>query len=51
MGLVEGMIRDMMKRAQDTDLPAAFPRMSYAEAMNRYGSTSPTCGSRWKSST
>ena len=41
MGLVEGMIRDMMKRAQDTDLPAAFPRMTYHEAMNRYGSDKP----------
>ena len=41
MGLVEGMIRDMMKRAQDTDLPAAFPRMTYAEAMHRYGSDKP----------
>ncbi|OZA30381.1 MAG: aspartate--tRNA ligase, partial [Hydrogenophilales bacterium 17-61-9] len=41
MGLVEGMIRDMMKRAQDTDLPASFPRMSYAEAMHRYGSDKP----------
>jgi aspartyl-tRNA synthetase len=41
MGLVEGMIRDMMKRAQDIDLPAAFPRMTYHEAMNRYGSDKP----------
>jgi aspartyl-tRNA synthetase len=41
MNLVEGMIRDMMKKAQDVDLPAAFPRMSYAEAMNRYGSDKP----------
>ncbi|MHB1084147.1 MAG: aspartate--tRNA ligase [Thiobacillus sp.] len=41
MGLVEGMIRDMMKRAQDTDLPAEFPRISYAEAMSRYGSDKP----------
>ncbi len=41
MGLVEGMIRDMMKRAQDTDLPAVFPRMTYAEAINRYGSDKP----------
>ncbi len=41
MNLVEGMIRDMMKRAQDTDLPAAFPRISYAEAMSRYGSDKP----------
>ena len=41
MGIVEGMIRDMFKKAQDIDLPAAFPRMSYAEAMNRYGSDKP----------
>ena len=41
MGLVEGMIRDMMKRAQDVDLPTAFPRMTYDEAMNRYGSDKP----------
>ena len=41
MNLVEGMIRDMMKKAQDIDLPAAFPRMTYAEAMHRYGSDKP----------
>ncbi|MBT9569187.1 MAG: aspartate--tRNA ligase, partial [Thiobacillus sp.] len=41
MGIVEGMIRDMMKKAQDVDLPAAFPRMTYHEAMNRYGSDKP----------
>jgi aspartyl-tRNA synthetase len=41
MALVEGMIRDMMKRAQDIDLPAAFPRISYAEAMAKYGSDKP----------
>jgi aspartyl-tRNA synthetase len=41
MGLVEGMIRDMMKKAQDVDLPAAFPRMTYHEAINRYGSDKP----------
>ncbi len=41
MGMVEGMIRDMFKKAQNIDLPAAFPRMTYAEAMNRYGSDKP----------
>jgi len=41
MNLVEGMIRDMMKKAQDVDLSAAFPRMTYHEAMNRYGSDKP----------
>jgi aspartyl-tRNA synthetase len=41
MNLVEGMIRDMMQKAQDIELPAAFQRMTYAEAMNRYGSDKP----------
>ncbi len=41
MTLVEGMIRDMFKKAQDIDLPNPFPRMPYAEAMGRYGSDKP----------
>ncbi|MGK2953788.1 MAG: aspartate--tRNA ligase [Thiobacillus sp.] len=41
MNLVEGMIRDMMQKAQGIELPAAFQRMSYAEAMNKYGSDKP----------
>jgi aspartyl-tRNA synthetase len=41
MGLVEGMIRDMMQKAQGIELPAAFQRMTYAEAMNKYGSDKP----------
>jgi aspartyl-tRNA synthetase len=41
MSLVEGMIRDMFKKAQDIDLPDPFPRMTFQEAMNRYGSDKP----------
>ncbi len=41
MTLVEGMIRDMFKKAQNIDLPNPFPRMTYAEAMGRYGSDKP----------
>jgi aspartyl-tRNA synthetase len=41
MTLVEGMIRDMMKKAQGIELPNPFPRMPYAEAMSRYGSDKP----------
>jgi aspartyl-tRNA synthetase len=41
MAMVEGMIRDMMQKAQNIELPAAFPRMTYHEAMNRYGSDKP----------
>ncbi|MDO9051376.1 MAG: aspartate--tRNA ligase [Methylotenera sp.] len=41
MDLVEEMIRQMLKKVQNVDLPAAFPRMSFAEAMTRYGSDKP----------
>ncbi|HNA82640.1 MAG TPA: aspartate--tRNA ligase [Thiobacillaceae bacterium] len=41
MTLVEGMIRDMFKQAQDIDLPNPFPRMTFQEAMGRYGSDKP----------
>jgi aspartyl-tRNA synthetase len=41
MTLVEEMIRQMLKKVQNVDLPAEFPRMSYAEAMSRYGSDKP----------
>ncbi|MEY3883554.1 MAG: hypothetical protein RIS87_1004 [Pseudomonadota bacterium] len=41
MDLVEEMIRQMLKSVQNVDLPAAFPRMSFHEAMTRYGSDKP----------
>ncbi len=41
MDIVENMIREMLKKVQDVDLPAEFPRMPYAEAMSTYGSDKP----------
>jgi len=41
MDLVEEMIRQMLKKVQGVDLPAKFPRMPFAEAMNKYGSDKP----------
>jgi aspartyl-tRNA synthetase len=41
MDIVEEMIRQMLKAVQNVDLPAAFPRMTFAEAMTRYGSDKP----------
>ena len=41
MDIVEAMIRQMLKKVQNVDLPAAFPRMSFAEAMHKYGSDKP----------
>lgn len=41
MDLVEEMIRQMLKKVQNVDLPAKFPRMPFSEAMNRYGSDKP----------
>lgn len=39
--LMEEMIRFVFKEALATDLPSPFPRMTYAEAMRRYGSDKP----------
>lgn len=41
MDIVEEMIRQMLKKLQNVDLPAKFPRMPFSEAMNRYGSDKP----------
>jgi len=40
MGITEGMIRSLFKEVLDVEL-GDFPRMSYAEAMRRYGSDKP----------
>lgn len=40
MELMEGLIRHLFKELKNIELPT-FPRMSYAEAMERYGSDKP----------
>jgi aspartyl-tRNA synthetase len=40
-GLIEQLIRYVFKDAIGVDLPDPFPRMGYAEAMNRFGSDKP----------
>ena len=39
--MMEDMIRYVFKEALSVALPAPFPRMSYAEAMSRFGSDKP----------
>jgi aspartyl-tRNA synthetase len=41
MDLMEGLIRTVFAEVIETPLPNPFPRMSYAEAMRRYGSDKP----------
>jgi aspartyl-tRNA synthetase len=41
MGMMEGLVRHFFKEVLGTALPAAFPRMSHAEALRRYGSDKP----------
>jgi aspartyl-tRNA synthetase len=41
MALMEGLVRALFKAVLAVDLPEPFPRMSYAEAMRRYGSDKP----------
>jgi aspartyl-tRNA synthetase len=38
---MEEMIRTVFKEVMTVDLPNSFPRMTYAEAMGRYGSDKP----------
>jgi aspartyl-tRNA synthetase len=38
---MEGLMRHVFKAAQDLDVPAPFPRMSWADAMLRFGSDKP----------
>ncbi len=40
-GTVEGMISHVFKEAMEIDLPQPFPRMTYADAMHRFGSDKP----------
>ena len=39
--LAEGMIREVFKDTLDVDLPDTFPRISWHDAMERYGSDKP----------
>ncbi|GAB0147307.1 MULTISPECIES: aspartate--tRNA ligase [Marichromatium] len=41
MGLMESMIRTLFEEVNGETLPNPFPRMTYAEAMRRYGSDRP----------
>jgi aspartyl-tRNA synthetase len=41
MAIMEDMLRTAFKAVLNVDLPKPFPRLSYAEAMRRYGSDKP----------
>ena len=39
--LIEGMLVRIFKEARGVEIPTPFPRMTYADAMNRFGSDKP----------
>jgi Aspartyl-tRNA synthetase len=41
MGMAEGLVRTLFKETIGTELPAAFPRMTYKQAMDEYGVDKP----------
>jgi len=41
MGLMEQMVRHLFAEMLEIELPATFPQMTYAEAMQRFGSDKP----------
>ncbi|MFY8215230.1 MAG: aspartate--tRNA ligase, partial [Chthoniobacterales bacterium] len=40
-GLIEKLMATILREARGVEIPTPFPRMTYAEAMNRYGSDKP----------
>ncbi len=40
-GMMEELVRTLFKQVMDADLPSQFPRMSHAEAVQRFGSDKP----------
>ena len=40
-GTMEALVRHLFKAVLDIELPSPFPRMTYAEAMQRYGTDRP----------
>ncbi len=46
--MVEGMIRHIFKAVNDVDLADPFPRITYAEAMRRFGSDKPDLRIAWE---
>ncbi|MGC1480235.1 MAG: aspartate--tRNA ligase [Chthoniobacterales bacterium] len=41
LGMTEQMLAAAVKESHGTDIPLPFPRLTYQEAMNRYGSDKP----------
>ena len=41
MGLMEGLVRELFHKVMKLSLPDPFPRLSYHEAMRRFGSDKP----------
>ncbi len=40
-GAMEGLVQQLFKKVMDVELPKTFPRISYADAMHRFGSDKP----------
>ena len=41
MALMESLVRDLFAKVLDVQLPDPFPRMTYAESMQRFGNDRP----------
>jgi aspartyl-tRNA synthetase len=41
MTIMEALVRTLFQKVLDTELPAPFPRITYAEAMQRFGTDRP----------
>jgi aspartyl-tRNA synthetase len=41
LALMEGLVREVLRQVHGVELPTPFPRLTYAEAMERFGSDKP----------
>ena len=40
-GMVEGLVADLWRKVMGSEIPTPFPRLTYCEAMSRFGSDKP----------
>ncbi|HPC41805.1 MAG TPA: aspartate--tRNA ligase [Spirochaetota bacterium] len=41
IGVIEGLLKEVVRDVNGIDIPVPFPRLTYREAMDRYGSDAP----------
>ena len=51
IGLIDGLVARLAREVLGLEVKLPLPRITYDEAMDRYGHDAPTCGLGWSWST